>query len=138
MATPDSSHLVEDSRTERFVADVVSLLPASADCLHKYRTAQHNDPTCAELIVLCKSGWPRKDQLPGSILPYWPVRGELTLHNDLLLRGRRIVVPRSLQRETLAKVHTGHQGIHRCQSCVDVCVVVGCEATGGTAGPALP
>ena len=121
VATPDSTHLAEDSHTDRFVANVVSLLPASADCLHKYRTAQHNDPTCAELIVLCKSGWPRKDQLSGSILPYWPVRGELTLHNDLL-RGRRIVVPRSLQRETLAKVHTGHQGIHRCQSRVSMSV----------------
>ena len=54
VATPDSTHLAEDSHTERFVANVVLLLPASADCLHKYRTAQHNDPTCAELIVLCK------------------------------------------------------------------------------------
>ena len=116
LATPDSTHLAEDSQTERFVAEIVSLLPASADCLHKYRTAQHNDPTCAELIALCKSGWPCKDRLPETILPYWPVRGELTLHNDLLLRGRRIVVPVSLQKETLDKIHSGHQGIHRYQS----------------------
>ena len=116
VSTPDSTHLAEDSLTECFVANVVSLLPASADCLHKYRAAQHNDPTCAELIALCKSGWPHKDQLPETILPYWPVRGELNLHNDLLLRGRCIVVPVSLQRETLYKIHSGHQGIHRCQS----------------------
>ena len=51
-ATPDSTHLAEDSRTERFAASAVSLHAASADCLHKHRTAQHNDPTCAELIVL--------------------------------------------------------------------------------------
>ena len=44
------------------VADIVSLLPANAGCLHKYHTAQHNDPTYSELIALCKSGWPRKDQ----------------------------------------------------------------------------
>ena len=119
---PDSTHLAEEIFTERFVANVVSLLPASADCLHKYRAAQHNDPTCAELITFCKSGWLCKDRLPEAILPYWPVRGELTLHNDLLQRGRCIVVPVSLQRETLDKIHSGHQGIHRCQSCASMSV----------------
>ena len=33
----------------------------------------------------------------------------------LLLRGHRIVVPRSLQQETLHKIHSGHQGILRCR-----------------------
>ena len=122
VAAPDSTHVEEDKRTELFVANIVSLLPANADCLHKYRTAQHNDPTCSELIALCKSGWPRKDQLSGTVLSYWPVRGELTLHNDLLLRGRRIIVPMSLRKETLDKIHSGHQGIHRCQSRVSMSV----------------
>ena len=31
-------------------------------------------------------------------------QGELTLHQDLLLYGRRIVVPKCLQKETLLKV----------------------------------
>ena len=122
IVAPDSTHVEEDRRTEFFVAEIVSLLPANADCLHKYRSAQQNDPTCSELIALCKSGWPRKDQLSGTILPYWSVRGELPLHNDLLLRGRCIVVPLSLRKETLDKIHSGHQGIHRCQSRVSMSV----------------
>ena len=32
---------------------------------------------------------------------------------NLLLYRRRIVVPRSLQQETLKKIHAGHQGIQR-------------------------
>ena len=48
------------------------------------------------------------------MLPYWRVRGELTLCRDLLLRGKRIVVPASLRTETLEKIHSGHQGIQRC------------------------
>ena len=122
LSTLDSTYLAEDSLTERFVANVVSLLRASADCLHKYRAAQDNDPTCAEVIALCKSGWRCKDSLPEVILPYWSVREELTLHNDHLLRGRRIVIPVSLQRKTLDKIHSGHQGIHRCQSCASMSV----------------
>ena len=34
---------------------------------------------------------------------------------NLLLRGHRIVIPRSLQQETLQKIHSGHQGIQRCR-----------------------
>ena len=65
--TPDSTQVAEDSHTKWFVAEVISLLQANPDCLHKYHTAQHNDPTCMELIALCKSGWHRKDQLSGTI-----------------------------------------------------------------------
>ena len=38
-----------------------------------------------------------------------------TLHDELLLYGGRIVVPKQLQAETLQKIHTGHQGIVRCR-----------------------
>ena len=47
-------------------------------------------------------------------MPYWKARGELTVHDGLLLYGRRIVVPKSLQRETLLKIYEGHQGMQRC------------------------
>ena len=48
------------------------------------------------------------------IKPYWNVRGELTIHQGLLLYGTRIVIPKTLQRETLTKIHQGHQGVQRC------------------------
>ena len=43
------------------------------------------------------------------------MRGEITFCDDLLLFGSRIVVPKSLQAETLQKIHHGHQGIQRCR-----------------------
>ena len=52
--------------------------------------------------------------MPENVRPYWSVRGELSLQGDLLLRGRRTVVPKSLQKETLQKIHSGHQGITKC------------------------
>lgn len=36
---------------------------------------------------------------------------ELAVANGLLLRGSRVVVPKSLQKEILEKLHAGHQGI---------------------------
>ena len=47
--------------------------------------------------------------------PYWEKRGELTIGENLLLCGGRIVVPLALQEETLRKLHNGHQGIERCR-----------------------
>ena len=43
------------------------------------------------------------------------MRGDLTLHDNLLLYGSRIVVPKSLRAATLRKIHNGHQGIQRCR-----------------------
>ncbi len=34
---------------------------------------------------------------------------------DLLLYGSRIVIPKSLQAETLSKIHNGHQGFQKCR-----------------------
>ena len=44
-------------------------------------------------------------------------RNELSLHNDLLLRGNRVVTPANLKQEILHKLHEGHQGIVKCRLC---------------------
>ena len=49
------------------------------------------------------------------LTPYRKVQVDLSVHNDLLLFQKSIVVPESLQQETLAKLHHGHQGIVRCR-----------------------
>ena len=46
--------------------------------------------------------------------PYWQSLDKLSLHNDLLLFGSRIVVPKQLRKLNLEKIHQGHQGINRC------------------------
>jgi len=43
------------------------------------------------------------------------VRGQLTVHNNLLLYGACIVIPFPMQKEILQKLHKGHQGIQRCR-----------------------
>ena len=122
VASPDATHTWEAAQTETFVHAIASYLPANSDRLHDYRTAQQEDSICSQLISFCKNGWANKGQLTGDLLQYWPVRGELSLHHDLLLRGHRIVMPRSLQQETLSKIHSGYQGILRCHLCVSSAV----------------
>ena len=65
---------------------------------------------CSEVLQYCKTGWPTRQE-KGDLTSYWRVRGELCMCEGLLLYGTRIVVPKSLQSETLQKIHQGHQGI---------------------------
>ena len=91
----------------------ITHLPASQERLHEYQKAQNADPLCSLMIKYCQSGWPNKQRIDEAIKPYWEARGELTLHDHLLLHGTHIVVPAAMQRETLMKIYQGHQGIQR-------------------------
>ena len=93
----------------------VAHLPASAKRLDDYRRAQAEDNTCSSVISYSQKGWPERKTIEADVRPYWNARAELTVDkNNLLLHGKRIVVPKSLQRQTLEKIHAGHQGVQRC------------------------
>ena len=80
-------------------------------------TGKHKmeDAECLKVRDYCQTHWPDKHSIESSLKPYWKVRGSLTLCDDLLLYNSRIVVPPSLRRETMLKIHEGHQGVERCR-----------------------
>ena len=69
-----------------------------------------------DLIVeeYSEKGWPSKGQTTSDLKQYWRERKEFSICEDLLLYGMLIVVPRSLRKYTLERIHLGHQGIQRC------------------------
>ncbi|KAK6181256.1 hypothetical protein SNE40_009148 [Patella caerulea] len=44
---------------------------------------------------------------------YSKILGELTVVNDLILKGQRLLIPRSRRRDVLMRLHSSHQGIDR-------------------------
>ena len=91
-------------------------LPITEDTLGQYQRAQSEDGFCKLVARHCKEGWPAQKNLDGRLIPYWMARGHLTMSpGGLLLYDSRIVVPDKLQKETLKKIHSGHQGIERCR-----------------------
>ena len=52
------------------------------------------------------------DELPD----FKHVKDEITLIGCLLLRGQRIIIPKSLRKQILDLAHEGHQGIVKCKS----------------------
>ena len=104
----------EDVAMEVFVQAVVASLPASQSRLEEYRQGQQNDDVCSQAIIYCQSEWPNRGEVSKELMQYWTVRTELSYVDGLLLYRNRIVVPKKLQRETLQKIHSGHQGIVKC------------------------
>ena len=115
VSTVDERDEVFQHEAEMFAIAAVTNLPASTQRLEVYKSAQAEDSICSQVIQCCLEGWPPKHQITSQLRPYWTVRETLTVNYGLLLYNQRIVVPASLQQETLTKLHAGHQGIRRCR-----------------------
>lgn len=106
----------QELETDAYVSSVVQSLPATRNCLDRIRDELKNDSVCAELIRYISTEWPQeKSQVSDSVRPYWNLRGELTVNEELLMKGCRLVIPVKLQGEFLEKLHEGHLGITKCR-----------------------
>ena len=112
--TPMEDDSLQDD-AELLASTVISSLPASKQRLGVYADGQKSDPTISRVRWYCQNGWPGKHEVEPLVKPYWEARCSLTLCDDLLLFDNRIVVPLALQKETIDKIHEGHQGIERCR-----------------------
>ncbi|XP_014665236.1 PREDICTED: uncharacterized protein K02A2.6-like [Priapulus caudatus] len=77
----------------------------------KLRDEMRQDETLNHLREIIVTGWPddMKD-LPNELKPYWSYRDELTVHDGLVIKGRRILIPKGLRQDTLQQLHAGHFG----------------------------
>ncbi len=66
-------------------------------------------------MEFCQSGWLEKSALSPEVKPYFPVSAQFSVENGLLLRGCRIIIPPSLRKKLLNKIHSGHQGVTKCR-----------------------
>ena len=62
-------------------------------------------------MEIIKRGWPEtKVCAVNNTRMNWDVRHELSELNGIILRGERILIPTSMQTETLKRIHQGHMG----------------------------
>ena len=72
-----------------------------------------SDEEMIKLKETIMTGWPtHKDQVPVEIRAFFPYRDELTVQDGLVIRGQRLVIPKSLRRKMTTKCHAGHLGIN--------------------------
>ena len=75
---------------------------------------QEEDTVCKQLKQYCLSEWPNKCDVPETLKPYYSVSAELTIQRGILMCSNSIVIPSSLRKDMLDKLHMGHQGITKC------------------------
>ena len=76
------------------------------------RRENRNDSELQNMLKVIVDGWPdRQRDLHPSLRPFRPYRDELVADDGIVLKGNRIVMPASIQPETLVKLHESHQGI---------------------------
>ncbi|GBN27584.1 Retrovirus-related Pol polyprotein from transposon 17.6 [Araneus ventricosus] len=80
---------------DAFIQMITSSLPASSRRLDELRVSQLKDETCQKLTDYVLKGWPSKKEADTLCAPYWQNRYEISVQDGLLMRGCRIIIPKS-------------------------------------------
>ena len=86
------------------------------DCLPiTYKEISHAtrvDPVLSRVLEFVRSGWPKHVE-DLRLKPFFHRRYELSIEQDCLLWGLRVVIPTRYQKDLLEELHVGHPGIVR-------------------------
>ncbi|GBO01307.1 Uncharacterized protein K02A2.6 [Araneus ventricosus] len=107
---------------DTLVLSVLDSLPISDFKLQEISDANKSDPVVQELKSLLECGWDSSKGVSLSAKKYLQYKDELHFVHDLLLKLDLIVVPESMRREILNRLHEGHFGIVKTISMARACV----------------
>ncbi|XP_047037910.1 uncharacterized protein K02A2.6-like isoform X1 [Helicoverpa zea] len=97
----------------------VNLMYSNLAVTKDYSTKLSQHTNKDESLQLLKKyyyeGWPKsKSKVSQLVKPYWNIQAEIHVVKDLLFKGSKLIVPQSMYKEMLDKIHEGHQGINKC------------------------
>jgi len=110
----------EDKEFQVFALEVETLNPLDALTVSSERLAQlqkatEQDAELQSLKTTVLVGWPeQKNEVPIPVREYWNYREEISLHNGILFKGQRIIIPKAIRPEIISRSHTSHLGIESC------------------------
>jgi len=82
--------------------------------LVEVHNAASDDSVYQKLKRVINTGFPEsKSQLPSCLQEFWRVRDDLSIADDLILYGCRLLIPYKLRNDILRRLHESHQGIVR-------------------------
>ncbi|KAK3716424.1 hypothetical protein QZH41_000491 [Actinostola sp. cb2023] len=103
-----------------FALELESICPLttvkiSSERLAQLQKATEQDPVMQTLKTTILIGWPaQRDEVPVHVREFWHFRDELTLHNGVLFKNQRLIIPKALRSEVTARIHSSHLGIESC------------------------
>ena len=113
------------SRISPWPGDTIDGLDVSVHKLHLHLNATQvdqikkeiaKDEVLLSLRAVITQGWPiTRSECPSHLHAYWNYRDELTVADGIILKGTRILVPKSLHADVLQQLHYAHQGAEKCK-----------------------
>ena len=101
---------------DMYVNAVINTMPFSDKRLNEVREKTNSDVDLTVLKDVILGGWPHsKPDCPAPVMEYWNVRDELSVADDVIYKGSKIVIPKSMRKQVLIKIHEGHMGIDKCK-----------------------
>ena len=103
-----------------FVLELESLNPFDSIKVAPERLTQLQKATAQDLALetlktTVVTGWPeKKEQVPIQVRDFWNYREEISLHNGILFKNQRVIVPKAMRPEILSRIHSSHQGVASC------------------------
>ena len=114
------SSLVIADTLSRAKINEISVMPAETnesdakihlpdEILNKIGTATLADKNLSILKEAIVNGWPQhKSQAPAEVLPFYDIRDTLSVEDELIVKGERVLIPKSLRKEIKEKLHAAH------------------------------
>ena len=110
----------QDEEFQVFAVEVEGMGPLnsvkiSSERLAQLQKATEQDPIMQTLKTTILVGWPEhREQTPVHIREYWNYREELTLHNGVLFKNQKVIIPKAMRPEMISRIHSSHLGIETC------------------------
>ena len=91
-------------------------LNAAPTRINQIKEETAKDEVLLSLRAVITQGWPdTRSECPPHLHAYWNYRDELTVADGIILKGTRILVPKSLHADVLQQLHYAHQGAEKCK-----------------------
>ncbi len=91
--------------------EVHIVLPMLKERLEQLHCETQKDTTLQALMVLIQEGWPSKIQVIPCLQHYWDFKEELAVHNSVVFKNDKVVIPSTLREFMLRAVHQPHLGV---------------------------
>lgn len=94
---------------------IVQEVNISDEYMQKVKSETLNDPELIELTQTLLKGWPNNNKsLHTMIRPYSRFKSELTVEDGIVYKNNSCVIPHTLRKNVLEKIHYSHLGYNKC------------------------
>lgn len=102
----------DDSHEDKSLTESVLTINVSDERKNEIQKETEKDNTLKLIKNFCKNGWPNnKENCPDSARYFYTLRNDILLEDDILFYNERIIIPRSMRKQIIERLHEPHFGI---------------------------